>query len=131
MRLHFRSFRRAALAVAVCGCSASATYVTVPMSRAPAIPDASPDDGDALAVRVTFRPLPTEPVAERARGCRREVTCRPEEDTAVPVAYPPPFERCLTELGSPRAAFSPRETRDARRGEPHACCYVSFLGCSN
>lgn len=122
-------FALAPLATAA-ACSAGATYVTVPMSQITAPADAGIDDAaEAPVVRVAFRPLPAEPAApERARGCRREVACRTEEDQAATLAFPPPFEHCPTHVPS-NATFSVHETREARKDDPHACCYVAFLLC--
>ncbi len=122
--------RRPALAALVCGCSASATFVTVPMSpvAVPADASALADQGADASARTVFRPLPSEPTPPSPRlRCRREVSCKPEEGAAPPVSFPPPFERCGAENGD--GSFSPRETRDARRGDGHACCYVAFADC--
>jgi hypothetical protein len=123
------ALRRAAFSAAVCGCSAGATFVTVPMSPVAASADAAAGDVDASAAGATFRPLPPEPTPPSARArCRREVSCRAEEATAPALSFPPPFERCAPE--SPDGAkFSARETREARRGDGHACCYVAFADC--
>jgi hypothetical protein len=128
------SFRRAffvAVVPAAVACSAGATYVTVPMSQTAPPADAGLDESaDAQPPRVAaFRPLPVEPLPpERGRGCRREVACRTEEDLAATLTFPPPFERCPTHVPS-NATFSVHETREARKDDPHACCYVGFLGC--
>jgi hypothetical protein len=130
MPARFARLRRPALAAILCGCSAGATYVTVPMSPIASASDASTDDGaDATVARPSFRPLPNEPTPASPRArCRRVVACRTEDQVAASVSYPPPFERCTSENGD-GARFSPRETRDARRADPHACCYVAFLDC--
>jgi hypothetical protein len=88
-------------------------------------PDASKGEPGELVARNAFRPLPPEPAPpERMRGCKRDVSCRVEEAEPLTLAYPPPFERCV-----PLPAFSPKETRDARVDDTHACCYVEFTGC--
>jgi hypothetical protein len=122
--------RRSVFAATVCGCTATAAYVTVPMSQVGAGADASADDATLAApLGVTFRPLPPEPAPASSRArCRREVSCRAEEDAAPAPSFPPPFERCAPDNGD-GAKFSARETRETRRGDGHACCYVAFADC--
>ncbi len=122
--------RTSALALVATGCSAGAAFLTVPMTRTTPAPDASAEESDAGG-RSASRALPAEPTPPGlSRACRRDVTCRPEEDgPTAPRAFPPPFERCA-EITPSGAAFSARETMDARRDDAHACCYVGFVGCA-
>jgi hypothetical protein len=117
---------RYALALAAGACSSAAPYVTPPMTASTVGLDASRAEPSDLDARAVYRPLPPEPAAPGS-GCKREATCQPEADEPPPLAFPPPFERCLPTTA--KGAFSPKSTRDARIDDLHACCYAAFRGC--
>jgi hypothetical protein len=121
-------------ACCVVACTSSPAYVAPPMSASNGGADAAAGERGELAAagRNAFRPLPAEPAPpERSTGCKREVRCQPEEERPPALAYPPPFERCWPEVdrGALSLEFSPKETRDARIEDAHACCYIEFRDC--
>ena len=122
-------------AIGFLACSSGPSYVAPPMSAQAGSPEAAPIDRGELAAtaRTAFRPLPAEPTPPaHATGCKRIAVCQPEEDEPPALAYPPPFERCWPQVdrGARALSFSPKETRDARVEDAHACCYVEFTECA-
>ncbi len=119
----------AATLAAACGRTVDGV-VSAPMTAS--LSDAGAQDARVAPVggAARARPLPPEPSQPPRTACRREVSCRPEEDEAPALPFAPPFERCLPAAGKGRAGqLSVRETRSARADDPRACCYVDFRDC--
>lgn len=124
----------AAIAAGVSACGASETglpsgLLSAPMLAGGARSAASGFDGGNDAFASARRAMPQEPREPPGMSCRRNVSCREEEDEAPVVPLPSPYERCPPSSGKAESGFSAQETTAQRQWEPHTCCYVEFLDC--